>query len=134
MKQYWIILLGILIGGFLIIPGSAVAHPSHAGAHSPFDTPKGKKSLHCELLKHHHTALPFCPHTMRDLNTPLQFKADCGDSPSGTTVQIQWSKILMLSPSVEKTSSPVKEHFFARTRFYIPSPLPDRLEKPPRHS
>ena len=112
MKQYWIILLGILVGGFLIIPSSAVAHPSHAGAHSPFDAPKGKKSLHCELLNHHHTALPFCPHTRRDLNTQPKFKADCSDSPRGTTVQIQWSKILMLLASIDKNISPVKNNFF----------------------
>jgi hypothetical protein len=111
-----------------------MAHAPHAGVHakSPFDAAKEKKSLHCELLKHHHVTLLFCPHTKRNLNTQLQFKADCGDSPSGAPVQIQWSKILMHYPSVEKTSSPVKEHFFAPTKFRIPSPLPDRLEKPPR--
>jgi hypothetical protein len=134
MKRYRIILLGILVGGFLMIPSNAVAHASHAGAHSPFDAPKGKKSLHCQLLNHHHAGLPFCPHTMRDLNTQPQFKADCGDSPSGTPVQIQWSKILMLFPSVEKTSSDVKKHFFEPTRFHLPSPFHDRLEKPPQHS
>jgi hypothetical protein len=134
MKQYWIILLGILIAGFLVIPGSAVAHPSHAGAHSPFDAPKGKKSLHCDLLKHQHTALPFCPHTLRDLNTQLQFKADCGNSPNGASVQIQWSKILMLFPSVEKTSYPGIEQFFGPTKLRIPSPLPDPPEKPPQHA
>ena len=66
MKRYWVILLGAILWGFLMIPSSAVAHAPHTGVHhaeSPFDAPKVKKSLHCLLLKHHHTALPFCPHT-----------------------------------------------------------------------
>ena len=94
MKRYWIILLGAFVAGFLMVPGNAMAHAPHTGVHakSPFDAPNGKKSLHCELLKHQHTALPFCPHTMRDLNTQPQFKADCGNSPSETSVQINGLK------------------------------------------
>jgi len=136
MKRYWIILLSVVLLGFFIIPANAVAHTSHVGVHakSPFDASKGKKSLHCELLNHHHSALLFCPHTNRNLNTQLQFKADCGDFPSGAPVQIQWSKILMLSPSAEKASTTVKKYFLAPKQFFMPSPLPNRLENPPRHS
>jgi len=141
MKRFLIILLGLFLWGFLIIPGGVLADPSHAEAHaqSPFDAPKAKKSPHCVLhghqhAGHHQAKVPFCPHTMRDRNTQTQFKSDCGDSPSGTPVQIQWSKTLMLSPSIGKTVSAVKKHFLSPKRFRFPAPFPDRLEKPPQHA
>lgn len=137
MKRFWVILMGVIAWGFLMIPSISFAHTHtlHTGVHaeSPFDAPQGKKSLHCELLKHQHSALPFCPHTRHVRNTETQFKADCGDSPSGAPVQTQWSKTLMLCPSTEKFSSLVKRNFVSAERFLAPSPFYDRLEKPPQH-
>ena len=133
MKRSWIILLGAIAWGFLMIPGSALAHP-HSGAHSPFDAPKAKKSLHCLLLKHQHAALPFCPHTRHARSAEAQFKADCGDSPNGTPAQIQWSKILMLCPSIAEVTSCSNEYFLPRKLLRLPSPYDDFLEKPPQHA
>lgn len=134
MKRFAIILLGVFIAGFLVIPGSAVAHTQHMKAQSPFDAPKVKKSLHCLLLKHHHSALPYCPHTMHGRSAQTQLKSDCGDSSNGTPVQIQWSKTLMLCPSTGKAASIEKKYFFAPLSFRLPSLYPDRLEKPPQHA
>ena len=138
MKRFWVILMGIIAWGFLVTPSISFAHthPSHTGVHaeSPFNAPKGKKSLHCKLLGHHHSALLFCPHTRHVRNMETKFKADCGDSPSGASIQIQWSKTLMLCPSTEKISSLVKRNFVAAERFLCPSPCSDRLEKPPQHA
>ncbi len=134
MKRIGVILLGICLWGFVVVPSGAVAHTSHMKVQSPFDAPKTKKSLHCLLLKHQHSALPFCPHSMRARNVQTQIKADCGDSSQGTPVQIQWSKTLMLCPSIGKASSVINEYLFTLQRFRLPSLYPDRLEKPPQHA
>ena len=135
MKRYWVIILGAILWGFLMIPSSAVAHASHTGhAASPFDAPKTKKSLHCLLMKHHHATLPFCPHTRLGRSMEIQLKADCGDSSSGTPVQIQWSKTLMLCPSVQKASSTVRRCFLTPKQFRLPSPFRDLPDKPPQHA
>lgn len=134
MKRFGIILLGVLIAGFLMIPGSAVAHTSHTGVHaeSPFDAPKAKKSLHCILKGHKHNAIPFCPHTMRDRNAQTQFKSDCGDHPSGTQIQTSWSKTFFLLKPVAKVSPDRKNSVFTSTQFLQPSFIPDSLDKPPQ--
>jgi len=137
MKRFWVILMGVFVWGFLMIPGISFAHTHtlHTGVHaeSPFDAPKGKKSLHCELLRHQNSALPFCPHTRHVRSMEAQFKADCGGSPSGTPAQIQWSKTLMFCPSTEKNSSTIKTYSFTPEWFLLPSPYSDQLEKPPQH-
>jgi len=135
MKQYWIILLGVFIAGFLMIPGSALAH-THTGVHaeSPFDASKGKKSLHCKLLGHHYSALIFCPHSQHKRSAEAQLKADCGDSPSGAPAQIQWSKTLMLYPSITKAISTAKRYFPTPKPIRLLSTYPDPLEKPPQHA
>ncbi len=136
MKRYWIILLGAGLLGFFAIPGNAAAHTSHMGVHakSPFDAPKVKKSLHCLLLKHHHAALPVCPHTQHGRSMETQFKADCGDSPSGAPVQIQWSKMLMLFPTGGEAASTETRNFSAPKQFRLLSPFANLLEKPPQHA
>lgn len=136
MKGFGIILLGVFVSGILVFPGGALAHPSHMSVHaqSPFDAPKVKKSLHCLLKGHHHKTLPFCPHTLRDRSTKTQLKSDCGDSSRGTLVQIQGSKILMLIPSMGATASADKKYSLTPKRFRLPSPFPDRREKPPQHA
>lgn len=117
-----------------MIPGSAVAHTSHAGIHaeSPFDAPKAKPSLHCMLQGHHHSVLPFCPHTMQDRNAQTQFKADCGDHPSGTPVQTSWSKTFLLLKPITTVSLDHKNIVFTSTQFVQPSFIPDSLDKPPQ--
>ena len=134
MKRFGIILLGVLIAGFLMIPSSAVAHTSHTGiqAESPFDAPKVKKSLHCELKGHKHSAIPFCPHTMRDRNAQTHFKADCGDHPSGAPVQTSWSKMFFLLKPIAKVSPDRKNIVFTSVQFLQPSFIPDSLDKPPQ--
>ena len=134
MKRFGIILLGVLIAGFLMIPGSAVAHTSHTGVHaeSPFDAPKVKKALHCILKGHKHSAIPFCPHTMRDRNAQTQFKADCGDHPSGAPVQSSWSKTFFLLKPVAKVSPDSINIVFTSAQFLQPSFIPDSLDKPPQ--
>jgi hypothetical protein len=137
MRRHWIILLGIIAWAILVITSGALAHALHTSqvaAQSPFDAPKVKKSLHCMLHGHHHKMQPFCPHTMRDRNTQTLFKADCGDSHSGTLIKTQWSKLFILLPSTRKTSSPIKKYFSIPKRFRLPSPLPDLIEKPPQHA
>ena len=133
MKRYWIILLAAVALGFLMIPGSALAH-THKGVHSPFDAPKAKKSLHCQLLKHRHAALQFCPHTTHVRNMEIQLKTDCDKSSSGATVQIQWFKILMLCPSTGKTISSPNTYSLTSEPVRLPSPFYDLLEKPPQHA
>jgi hypothetical protein len=134
MKRIGIILLGVCIWGFVMVPSGAVAHPAHMSAQSPFNAPKVKQSLHCMLLKHHHSALPFCPHTLHARNVQTQLKADCGDPSQGTPVQIQWSKTLMLCPSLGKASSTTIKYYFTPQRSGLPSLYPDRLERPPQHA
>ena len=135
MKQYWIILLGFFLTGFLMIPGNALAH-THTGVHaeSPFDASKGKKLLHCKLLKHRHSDLIFCPHSQHKRSTKPQFKADCDKSPTGAPVQVQWSKTLMLYPSTTKVLSTANRYFPATKPFRLLSIYPDPLEKPPQHA
>ena len=134
MNRIGIILLGVLIAGLCMIPGSAVAHTSHAGIHaeSPFDAPKAKPSLHCMLQGHHHSVLPFCPHTMQDRNAQTQFKADCGDHPSGTPVQTSWTKTFLLLKPITTVSLDHKNIVFTSTQFVQPSFIPDSLDKPPQ--
>lgn len=136
MKRIGIILLGVFVWGFLTIPSNAVAHPLHAGVHaqSPFDAPKVKKLPHCILHGHHHVALRFCPHTMRDRNTQTQLKADCDDSPSGTPVQIQWSKTVLYLKPLASVSPDIRNFTFTSSQFLLPFPIPDPLEKPPQHA
>lgn len=137
MKRFWVILMGIIAWGFLVTPSISFAHTHtlHMGVHaeSPFDAPKDKKSPHCKLLGHHQSALLFCPHTKQVRSMETQFKADCGDSPIGTPLQIQGSKTLMLCPSIEKNSSTDKTYSFTPEWFLLPSPYSDQLEKPPQH-
>jgi hypothetical protein len=134
MKRFGIILLGVFMWGTLLIPSGAVAHTSHAGVHaqSPFDAPKVKKPLHCILKGHKHSALPFCPHTMRDRNTQTQFKSDCGDHPSGAQVQTSWSKMFFLLKPIAKVSPDIRNFSFESTQFLLSSTIPDPLEKPPQ--
>ena len=136
MKRHWIILIGAMIWGFLMVPGNAMAHQSHSGVHaqSPFDAPKEKKSLHCLLLRHQHTALPFCPHTKHGKSAKTQLKTDCGNSPSGIPIQVQWTKTLVLCPSVEKTAPALNIYSAIPKQLQLPSLLPDLLEKPPQHA
>lgn len=134
MKRIGIILLGICIWGFILVPSGAVAHTAHMKVQSPFDAPKVKKSLHCLLLKHQHSALPYCPHTIHVRSAQTQLKADCGDSSQGTPVQSQGSKTLMLCPSIGKASSTTQKYVFTPLRFGLPALYPDRLEKPPQHA
>ena len=134
MKRLWIILLGALLAGFLLIPGGAVAHSSHAEAHSPFEAPKVKKSLHCQLLKHHHSALPFCPHTQHVRSAETRLKTDCPDTPNGAPVQIQWSKVLLHYPTGEKVSITEKKSYSTSARLVLPSQFVDLPEKPPQHA
>jgi hypothetical protein len=134
MKRFGIILLGILIAGFFMVPGSAVAHTSHTDirAESPFDAPKVKKSLHCMLQGHQHSATPFCPHTMRERSAQTQFKADCGDHPSGTPVQTSWSKTFLILKAIAKVSPDRKITVITSTQFLQPSLIQDSLDKPPQ--
>jgi len=134
MKHFGVILLGALLAGFLMIPGSAVAHTSHTGVHaeSPFDAPKAKKSPHCILKGHKHSAVPFCPHTMRVRNAQTQFKADCGDHPSGAQVQTSWSKIFFLLKPIAKVLPDRIYTEFTSTQFLQTSFIPDSLDKPPQ--
>jgi len=134
MKQFGVILLGALLAGFLMIPSSAVAHTSHTGVHaeSPFDAPKAKKSPHCILKGHKHSAVPFCPHTMRVRNAQTQFKADCGDHPSGAQVQTSWSKIFFLLKPIAKVLPDRIYTEFTSTQFLQTSFIPDSLDKPPQ--
>ena len=132
MKRIGIILLGICIWGLVVVPSGAVAHTSHTNVQSPFDAPKVKQSLHCLLLKHGHSALPFCPHTMHGRDAQTQLKADCGDSSQGTPVQIQWSKTLMLCPSIGKASSVIhKIYFLTPPAVWLAFPLPRTAWKNP---
>ena len=138
MKRFWVILMGIIAWGFLMIPSISFAHThtldTDVHAESPFDAPKDKKSPHCKLLGHHHSALLFCPHTKQVRSMETQFKADCGDSQNSTLIQFQGSKTLMLCPSIEKNSSLVNRSFVPAERFLLPSPYSDQLEKPPQHA
>jgi hypothetical protein len=134
MKRFGVILLGVLIAGFLMIPASAVAHTSLKGVHaeSPFDSPKVKKSLHCILKGHKHSAIQFCPHTKQDRSVQIQFKSDCGDHPSGAPVQASWSKTFFLLKPVAKVSPDRKNIVFTSAQFLRPSFTPDSLDKPPQ--
>lgn len=134
MKHFGVILLGVVIAGFLMIPGNAVAHTSHTSVHakSPFDAPKAKKSLHCMLQGHQHSAKPFCPHTMRELSAQSQFKADCANHPSGTPVQTSWSKTFLILKPVAKVSLDRTNILITSTQFLQPSLIPDSLDKPPQ--
>lgn len=134
MKPFRIILLGIILWGVFTVPANAIAHTSRAGFHaqSPFEAPKVKKSLHCLLHGHHHATLLFCPHTMRDRNTQTQFKADCGDHPSGTQVQTSWSKTVLYLKPIMKVSPDSRAILFTSTQFLLPSLIPDPLDKPPQ--
>jgi len=134
MKCFGIILLGVLIAGFFMIPASAVAHTSLTGVHaeSPFDAPKVKKSLHCILKGHKHSAIPFCPHTKQGRSLQTQFKSDCGDHPSGAPVQTSWSKTFLLLKPIAKVSPDRKNIVFTSVQFLRPSFIPDSLDKPPQ--
>jgi hypothetical protein len=134
MKRFGIILLGVIVWGVFTVPTSAIAHASHTGIHaeSPFDAPKVKKSLHCMLKGHHHNVQPFCPHTIRDRSTQTQFKADCGDHPSGTQVQTSWSKTVLYLKPVGIISPDIRNFAFESSQFRQPSLIPDPLDKPPQ--
>ena len=136
MKRFWVILMGVFVWGFLMIPGIYFAHTHtlHTGVHaeSPFDAPKGKKSLHCELLRHQNSALPFCPHTRHVRSMEAQFKADCGDHPFGTQVQTSWSKTFLFLKPVVKVSPDNRNIVFASVQFLLTSLIPDSLDKPPQ--
>ena len=120
--------------GTLLIPSGAVAHTSHAGVHaqSPFDAPKVKKSPHCILKGHKHSALPFCPHTMRVRTGQTQFKSDCGDHPLGTQIQTSWTKIVLYFKPLANVSPDIKNFAFESSQFLLSSTIPDPLEKPPQ--
>jgi len=129
------IILGLIVAwGILAIPIGAVAHPSHADLHaqSPFDAPKAEKNLHCQLKGHLHAAQLICPHTQRVRPLQTEFKADCGDSPNGTLVQIQWPKTVFLCPSVGSVSASIEKRSLTSIRVLLPAPHFDPLEKPPR--
>lgn len=138
MKRFGVILMGIIAWGFLVTPTISLAqtHSLHTGVHakSPFDAPKAKKSLHCELLKHQHSAKPFCPHTKHIRNMETQLKSDCGDSHNSALIQIQWSKTLMHCPAVENNSSPDKTSVFIPERLFVPSSYTEQPDKPPKHA
>jgi len=136
MNRLWIILLGVIIGGFLVVPGNSLARTSHTGVHavSPFDAPKVKKSLHCMLKGHHHSALPFCPHTIRDRSGQTQFKSDCGDHPLGTQIQTSWSKIVLYFKPLANVSPDIRNFAFESSQFLLSSTIPDPLERPPQYA
>ena len=134
MNRIGIILLGIFVWGAILTPSGALAHPSHANIHaqSPFDAPKEKKSLHCLIKGHQHSALPFCPHTKRVRTGHTELKTDCGDPSSGTLVQTSWSKTFLFLKPVVKVSPDNRYIVFASTQFLLTSLIPDSLDKPPQ--
>jgi len=134
MKRIGIIFLGALAFGIVGMPGSLLAHATHAGEHaaSPFDAAKGKKSPHCLLQGHHHKTLPYCPHTQRIRTGQPEFKADCNNPLNGTPVHIQWTKILVLSASVENDFLSLKQYCSAPRPNLLPSSLPVLPDKPPQ--
>lgn len=135
MNRFGIIFLGVFVWALLALPGGAWAHSTHASvqAQSPFDSAKAKKPVHCVLKGHHHAGQPYCPHTAQVRDVKRQYKADCGDSPSGTRVHAPDSKSFLLFPSVGRASSTIKKYILPRRQVFPISPIPDPLERPPQH-